>query len=289
MAISRPCHARRRAFTPASSSANLYAQVVKRLAPRKLSSLARIAISASSAACTARSSTSAGPTRASCPRRRPSSKRAARKRSACSSDSARSRASAGPRSAAIHCRDSSGMPGITCMLARATTRAYGGVLREGGRQDRLEHHRVSDGSGPCLTRRRRGKSPRRAVANEVCAPGHDTSSRHERRVRAVRRRQPRRRPGRHASRADRARRAARPDRRHVGRRRRRRVHRIARADTGDRPLPGRVVARHASRSRVPARAADRPARLPRRRRSTSGGGAIARRGRRDSPTAAPAS
>ena len=32
---SRPCHARRRTFTPASSSANLYAHVVKRLSPRK--------------------------------------------------------------------------------------------------------------------------------------------------------------------------------------------------------------------------------------------------------------
>ena len=35
---SRPCHARRRSFTAASSSANLYAQVVKRLSPRKSSS-----------------------------------------------------------------------------------------------------------------------------------------------------------------------------------------------------------------------------------------------------------
>ena len=58
--ISRPCHARRRAFTPASSSANLYAQVVKRLAPRKPSSLASTATSASPAACTARSSRSFG-------------------------------------------------------------------------------------------------------------------------------------------------------------------------------------------------------------------------------------
>ena len=32
--ISRPCQARRRSLTPASSRANLYAQVVKRLAPR---------------------------------------------------------------------------------------------------------------------------------------------------------------------------------------------------------------------------------------------------------------
>ena len=31
---SRPCHARRRSFTAVSSSANLYAQVVKRLSPR---------------------------------------------------------------------------------------------------------------------------------------------------------------------------------------------------------------------------------------------------------------
>ena len=36
---SRPCHARRRSFTAASSSANLYAQVVKRLRPRKSSRL----------------------------------------------------------------------------------------------------------------------------------------------------------------------------------------------------------------------------------------------------------
>ena len=45
---SRPCHARLRSFTAASSSANSYAQVVKRLAPRKSSSRASTLISASS-------------------------------------------------------------------------------------------------------------------------------------------------------------------------------------------------------------------------------------------------
>ena len=36
------------------------------------------------------------------------------------------------------------------MLARATTRAYGGVRASGGRLDRLEHHRVSDGTARIL-------------------------------------------------------------------------------------------------------------------------------------------
>ena len=55
---SRPCQARRRAFTPASSRTNLYAQVVNRLAPRNVWSFARTIARASSAACVARSSSS---------------------------------------------------------------------------------------------------------------------------------------------------------------------------------------------------------------------------------------
>ena len=80
--ISRPCQARRRSFTAASRSANLYAQVVKRLAPRKSSSRARTETSASSAACRAMSSKSSPRRCGSAGRRRATSKRAARRRSA---------------------------------------------------------------------------------------------------------------------------------------------------------------------------------------------------------------
>ena len=55
---SRPCQARLRSFTAASSSANLYAHVVKRLAPRKSSSRASTLTSASFAASWAISSSS---------------------------------------------------------------------------------------------------------------------------------------------------------------------------------------------------------------------------------------
>ena len=55
---SRPCHARFRSFTAASSSANLYAQVVKRLAPRKSPSRRSTLTNASSAAWFAMSSKS---------------------------------------------------------------------------------------------------------------------------------------------------------------------------------------------------------------------------------------
>ena len=80
--ISRPCQARRRSFTAASRSANLYTQVVKRLAPRKSSSRARTETSASSAASSAMSSSSFPRRCGSVGRLRATSKRAARRRSA---------------------------------------------------------------------------------------------------------------------------------------------------------------------------------------------------------------
>src|SRR3954469_20523668 len=63
---SRPCHARLRALTEASSRTNLYAHVVKRLSPRKVSSLFSTATSASLAASCARSSISPGGIRRRC-------------------------------------------------------------------------------------------------------------------------------------------------------------------------------------------------------------------------------
>ena len=111
-------------FTPASSSANLYAQVVKRLAPRKLVELAEDADQRVVRRLHGEVlDLAAGPTCASMRPRRRELEARARSRSACSSAIARSRTSAGPRSAAIHCRDSSDMPGISCTLAPATTRA----------------------------------------------------------------------------------------------------------------------------------------------------------------------
>ena len=88
-----------RAFMPASSSTNLYAQVVKRLAPRNVSSFARIGTRASSAACVARSLISSRDTSASDARRRASSWRAPRISSSCSWTSAGSRTAGEPRSA----------------------------------------------------------------------------------------------------------------------------------------------------------------------------------------------
>ena len=73
--------AARRAGRPCSETSkitNLYAQVVKRLSPRKSSSLARMFTSASSAHCCATSSNSGPASDASWPRRRRSSCSAAR-------------------------------------------------------------------------------------------------------------------------------------------------------------------------------------------------------------------
>src|SRR5204863_9321584 len=103
--ISRPCHARRRTFTAASSRANLYAQVVKRLWPRKRSSFASTATSASLALCSATSSRSP-------PRRcgtnlalRMTSNRAARRSRACRRPIASSRSAPSDRSSSIHPSD----------------------------------------------------------------------------------------------------------------------------------------------------------------------------------------
>src|SRR5919197_387957 len=104
---SRSCQARRRIFTPASSSANLYAQGVKRLSPRKSSSLPSTATSASCALWCARSSSSRPVTWRAVAARRWTSKRAARSSRSCSRATASSRTSSSvARSASSHSRDS---------------------------------------------------------------------------------------------------------------------------------------------------------------------------------------
>src|SRR4051812_8539116 len=100
--ISRSRQARRRTFTAASSSANLYAHVRKLLSPRKSSSRRRTESAASSAASWASSSSSTAESWGMESRRRKTSNRAARRSSPCSCATASSREAPSARRSRCH-------------------------------------------------------------------------------------------------------------------------------------------------------------------------------------------
>src|SRR5215218_38794 len=164
---SRPCQARRRAFAPASSRANLYAQVVNRLWPRNVASLARMATSASSAACIARSSSSA------CAPRRRSSKRAARRSSACRRATAASCSGPAPAGAASPAAEPASAKVRTGSAAGTATTLAAGLSTAGARG------RAARGYGPPA----RAGSPGRRARAARAGPSR-THGRHCRRGRA---------------------------------------------------------------------------------------------------------